>query len=71
MLGVNDKAKKLLASCSEYGGAKKVDVDNKKEEFIIKIKEANVRAVNEAAHKVRVQNAEAILAEEFDNTKDG
>lgn len=65
MLGVKETSKDLLASCSEFGGAKKVEVEKKKEFYIEKIKEANIKAVNEAAHNVRVSEASKILEEEF------
>jgi len=55
MFGGADKAVEMLTGCSEYAGNKKVEVDAAKEEFITKVKEANVKAVQEAAQRSRTE----------------
>jgi hypothetical protein len=61
MLGVGDRELTVMASCSEHSQTVKADIDAKKEEFVTKIKEANVRAVEEAAAAVRTQEMEGTL----------
>lgn len=55
LFGGGEKAVGMLTGCSEYAGNKKLDVDAKKEEYITKVKEANVKAVEEAAEKKRTE----------------
>jgi hypothetical protein len=45
----------MLSGCSEFAGNKKVDAAAKRLEFVEKRKEANVKALKEAAQKKRTE----------------
>jgi hypothetical protein len=60
-LGAGDKSTEMLQGCSEYARNKNIDAQNKRAMFVEKIKEANVKALKEAAQKKRTEEMQTKL----------
>jgi hypothetical protein len=55
LLGAGDKSTEMLQGCSEFARNKNIDAQNKRAMFVEKIKEANMKALKEAAQKKRTE----------------
>lgn len=65
LMGISEEPLEMLTGCSEYVSNSKIDVENAKEDYINRVKDANVKAVAEAAAAERVKEVTLELGEIF------